>query len=206
MTASTTRAALTSTRSGRSAPNLATAGADPMGKLIYAPIASLDGYIEDEQGRFEWAAPDDEVLAFVNELERPVVTHLYGRRMYETMVYWETADTSSDQPALVREWAEIWRDRDPPTEARLTLGHHDRGRRAGRPGDGGRTGRRGPSPARADPRRRGQAGPAARRPDPARAGRRAPLPTQRRRSPPLPHNPLSAAAISIKPLSPPNPV
>jgi dihydrofolate reductase len=78
-------------------------------KLIYAPIASLDGYIEDEQGTFEWAAPDDEVLAFVNELERPVGIHLYGRRMYEMMVFWETADTGSGQPALVREWTEIWR-------------------------------------------------------------------------------------------------
>jgi len=80
-----------------------------MAKLIYAPIASLDGYIEDEQGRFEWAAPDDEVMAFVNDLVRPIGIHLYGRRMYETMVYWETADTGGDQPALNREWAGIWR-------------------------------------------------------------------------------------------------
>jgi dihydrofolate reductase len=80
-----------------------------MAKLIYAPIASLDGYIEDEHGRFEWAAPDDETMAFVNDLVRPMGIHLYGRRMYETMVYWETADTGSDQPALTREWTEIWR-------------------------------------------------------------------------------------------------
>jgi dihydrofolate reductase len=58
-------------------------------RLIYSVIASLDGYIEDEDGRFDWAAPDDEVHAFVNELERSVGTYLYGRRMYETMVYWE---------------------------------------------------------------------------------------------------------------------
>ena len=61
-----------------------------MAKLIYSAIASLDGYVEDESGGFEWAAPDEEVHAFVNDLERPVGTYLYGRRMYETMAYWET--------------------------------------------------------------------------------------------------------------------
>ena len=69
-----------------------------MGKLIYSAIASLDGYIADENGNFDWAAPDEEVHAFVNDLERPVGTYLYGRRMYETMVYWETAPTSPTQP------------------------------------------------------------------------------------------------------------
>ncbi len=64
-----------------------------MGKLIYAAIASLDGYVEDEEGRFDWAAPDEEVHAFVNDLERPIGIYLYGRRMYETMVFWETAST-----------------------------------------------------------------------------------------------------------------
>ena len=64
-----------------------------MAKLIYSPIASLDGYVEDAQGRFDWAAPDPEVHAFVNELERSVGTYLYGRRMYETMVFWETVST-----------------------------------------------------------------------------------------------------------------
>ena len=58
-----------------------------MAKLIYSPIASLDEYIEDEEGEFGWAAPDDELLAFVNDLERPIGTYLYGRRMYETMVF-----------------------------------------------------------------------------------------------------------------------
>ena len=62
-----------------------------MGKLIYSPIASLDGYVEDAQGKFDWAAPDEEVHAFVNDLERSIGTYLYGRRMYETMVFWETA-------------------------------------------------------------------------------------------------------------------
>ena len=80
-----------------------------MAKLIYSAIASLDGYVEDEQGRFEWAAPDEEVHAFVNDLERPIGVYLYGRRMYETMVYWETAGTGSDQRAVSRDFAEIWR-------------------------------------------------------------------------------------------------
>ncbi len=80
-----------------------------MAKLIYTVIASLDEYIEDEQGGFQWAAPDDEVLAFVNDLERPIGTHLYGRRMYETMAIWETWGTGSDQPAGMRDFAQIWR-------------------------------------------------------------------------------------------------
>ena len=67
-----------------------------MAKLIFSAITSLDGYIEDERGNFDWAAPDEEVHSFVNELERPVGTYLYGRRMYETMVYWETAQALAD--------------------------------------------------------------------------------------------------------------
>ena len=80
-----------------------------MTKLIYSAIASLDGYVEDEDGTFDWAAPDDEVHAFVNDLERPIATYLYGRRMYETMVYWETVSTAPDQAWVIREFAEIWR-------------------------------------------------------------------------------------------------
>jgi len=80
-----------------------------MAKLIYSAIASLDGYIEDEQGKFDWAAPGEEEHAFVNDLERPIGTHLYGRRMYETMVYWETVGTGADQPAVIRDFAETWR-------------------------------------------------------------------------------------------------
>ena len=72
-----------------------------VGRLIYSAIASLDGYIEDESGTFDWAAPDDEVHAFINELERPIGTYLYGRRMYETMVAWESVDSHP--------YAEIWR-------------------------------------------------------------------------------------------------
>lgn len=79
-----------------------------MARLIYSAIASLDGYIEDEDGRFDWAAPDDEVHAFVNELERSVGTYLYGRRMYETMVYWERRPDPAEQPSFAQEYAEIW--------------------------------------------------------------------------------------------------
>jgi dihydrofolate reductase len=79
-----------------------------MAKLIYAAIASLDGYIEDAEGNFDWAAPDEEVHAFVNELERPVGTYLYGRRMYETMVFWENPSDLPDQPAVFQDFAEIW--------------------------------------------------------------------------------------------------
>ena len=80
-----------------------------MARLIYSAIASLDGYVEDVQGNFDWAAPDEEVHAFVNELERPVGTYLYGRRMYETMVYWETVSTHGDRSPASRDFAEIWR-------------------------------------------------------------------------------------------------
>lgn len=79
-----------------------------MAKLIYSAIGSLDGYVEDASGKFEWAAPDEEVHAFVNELERPIGTYLYGRRMYETMVFWETIDPDGDWPAVAREFAAIW--------------------------------------------------------------------------------------------------
>jgi dihydrofolate reductase len=79
-----------------------------MAKLIYSAIASLDGYVEDDAGNFDWAAPDEEVHAFVNDLERPIGTYLYGRRMYETMVFWETVSTGRDQPGVTRDFAEIW--------------------------------------------------------------------------------------------------
>ena len=79
-----------------------------MAKLIYSVIASLDGYVADEDGNFEWAAPDAEVHAFVNDLERHIGTYLYGRRMYETMVYWETADALPDQSPVVQDYTRIW--------------------------------------------------------------------------------------------------
>lgn len=79
-----------------------------MGKLIYSAITSLDSYIEDVDGKFDWAVPDQEVHAFINEAERPIGTYLYGRRMYETMVYWETAHTLPGPPSAGRDYAEIW--------------------------------------------------------------------------------------------------
>src|SRR5881275_3270849 len=80
-----------------------------MAKLIYSAITSLDGYVEDTDGKFEWAAPDEEVHAFVNDLERPISTYLYGRRMYETMVFWETAGAAADEADVFRDYAELWR-------------------------------------------------------------------------------------------------
>jgi len=79
-----------------------------MAKLIYWAITSLDGYIADEDGNFDWAAPDEEVHAFVNDLEGPVGTYLYGRRMYEVMVAWETAHTFADQRPVMQDFAKIW--------------------------------------------------------------------------------------------------
>jgi dihydrofolate reductase len=79
-----------------------------MAKLMFSSIASLDGYVADEHGNFDWGAPDEEVHTFFNELERPIGTYLYGRRMYDVMRYWETADTE-DQPGYMREYARIWK-------------------------------------------------------------------------------------------------
>ena len=79
-----------------------------MAKLIYSAIASLDGYVADEDGNFDWAAPDEEVHGFVNDLERPVGTYLYGRRMYEVMVAWETPHALADQSPVTQDYAEIW--------------------------------------------------------------------------------------------------
>jgi dihydrofolate reductase len=76
--------------------------------LIYSAIASLDGYVVDADGSFDWAAPDEEVHAFVNDLERPIGTYLYGRRMYDVMTYWEAAPTAGDAPAVMRDFARIW--------------------------------------------------------------------------------------------------
>jgi dihydrofolate reductase len=81
------------------------------GRLVYAAIASLDGYVADEDGRFDWSAPDEEVHAVVNDLERAAGTALYGRRMYEVLVAWETLETEGE-PAVIRDFAALWRDTD----------------------------------------------------------------------------------------------
>jgi dihydrofolate reductase len=83
-----------------------------MAKLTYSAITSLDGYIADENGNFDWAAPDEEVHTFVNDLERPVGTYLFGRRMYEVMVAWETMPTLADQPTVIRDFADMWHSAD----------------------------------------------------------------------------------------------
>ena len=79
-----------------------------MALLSYSMIASLDGYVADESGRFDWAVPSEEVHGFVNDLERGIGTYLYGRRMYETMVFWETVDPGGPSAAM-QDYAEIWR-------------------------------------------------------------------------------------------------
>lgn len=83
-----------------------------MGKLIYAANISLDGFIEDESGSFEWSVPDEDVHAFWNDHERHIGISLYGRRMYETMRVWERDDWLTGEPDVVREYAQIWRDTD----------------------------------------------------------------------------------------------
>src|SRR5688500_14263816 len=78
-----------------------------MAKLIYSAITSLDGYVADEDGNFDWAEPDEEVHTFINDLERPVGTYLLGRRMYEVMLSWETI-ALADQPPFTQDFAAIW--------------------------------------------------------------------------------------------------
>ncbi len=79
-----------------------------MAKLIYTGITSLDGYIADAEGNFDWSAPDEEVHAFVNELERPTRTYLLGRRTYEVLAVWDTMDLSAEPPVM-QDFAEIWK-------------------------------------------------------------------------------------------------
>lgn len=79
-----------------------------MANLIYSALTSLDGFIEDSDGSFEWAAPDEEVHGFINDLERPAGTHLYGRRMYETMQVWETDPNLAADSALMQDYAQVW--------------------------------------------------------------------------------------------------
>jgi hypothetical protein len=82
-----------------------------MARLIYSTLASLDGYAADPAGDFAWAAPDEEVYAFINDLERPVGTYLYGRRMWEVMRVWSDLPGLAAEPVVVREFAAIWRRR-----------------------------------------------------------------------------------------------
>ena len=79
-----------------------------MPKLFYAALASLDGYVEDEAGKFDWAEPDEDVHAVVNDLESSLGTYLYGRRMYETMAVWESDASLGADSAVMREYARIW--------------------------------------------------------------------------------------------------
>ncbi len=80
-----------------------------MASLIYSTIASLDGYIADEDGNFAWAAPDEEVHAFINDLARPVGTYLLGRRMYDVLEYWDDPPALEQEPSVIRDFTEIWR-------------------------------------------------------------------------------------------------
>jgi dihydrofolate reductase len=83
-----------------------------MGKLVYTAIASLDGYVADESGKWEWSIPDDEVHAFVNDAGRGVGTYLMGRRMYEVLVAWEDFESFEDQRPVMRDFADVWRNAD----------------------------------------------------------------------------------------------
>lgn len=80
--------------------------------LIYSAITSLDGFVADRDGDFAWSAPDEEVHSFVNDLERPVGTYLYGRRLYEVMKVWDSSEAFADEPSVIREYAEIWQSAD----------------------------------------------------------------------------------------------
>ena len=92
-----------------------------MGKLIYSAIMSLDGYIEDSAGTFDWAMPDEEVHQYINDLERAAGTYLYGRRMYETMAVWETDPSLAAESPLLRDFASIWQAADKIVYSRTCL-------------------------------------------------------------------------------------
>ena len=98
-----------------------------MAELIHTAIASLDGYVNDADGRFEWAAPDEHVHAFVNELERPIGTYLYGRRLYETMRFWDLDSPEIDSSPVSRDYAALWRSADKVVYS-TTLADVDTGR------------------------------------------------------------------------------
>ncbi|MGH2759816.1 MAG: dihydrofolate reductase family protein [Actinomycetota bacterium] len=83
-----------------------------MAELVYTAITSLDGYVADASDNFDWAAPDEEVHAFVNDLSRPIGTFLLGRRMYEVLVVWEDPMMLEDESSAIRDFAQIWRSAD----------------------------------------------------------------------------------------------
>ncbi|MEU1588089.1 dihydrofolate reductase family protein [Micromonospora sp. NPDC005710] len=83
-----------------------------MAKLIYVTNVSLDGYIEDEHGRFDWTPPEDDYFAFVTDLVRPMGTYLYGRRLYESMSVWETDPTLAERSKLTADFADVWQTAD----------------------------------------------------------------------------------------------
>ena len=83
-----------------------------MAKFVYSMIASLDGYVEDAGGRFDWAAPDEEVHTLVNDLEQPIGTYLFGSKMYETIVFWERAGLADNDPEVIRDVESLWRGAD----------------------------------------------------------------------------------------------
>ncbi|MEX2246379.1 MAG: dihydrofolate reductase family protein [Dehalococcoidia bacterium] len=93
-----------------------------MAKLIYSAITSLDGYVADADGNFDWAAPDEELHTFANDLERSIGTHLYGRRMYETMVYWEGPPGIEQAPPFIRDYAKIWQAADKIVYSKALVG------------------------------------------------------------------------------------
>jgi dihydrofolate reductase len=93
-----------------------------MTDLIYHAICSVDGYVNDVDGRFDWAAPDAEVHAFVNDLERPIGTYLYGRRLYETMAVWQTFGLDPAEHPAVRDYGELWRAADKVVYSRTLEG------------------------------------------------------------------------------------
>jgi dihydrofolate reductase len=83
-----------------------------MARLVYAVLASLDGYVADEAGNFDWAAPGEDVHRFINELERSVGTYLFGRRLYEIMAVWQDFPDIEQEPEVIGEYAAIWQSAD----------------------------------------------------------------------------------------------
>ena len=199
-----------------------------MASLIYSTIASLDGYIADENGKFDWAEPDEEVHTFINDLERPVGTHLLGRRMYEVLAYWDDPPALDEQPSFVQEFAAIWQAADkvvysrtletaptartrlegtfdpgghPAAEATVGSRCHRGPSRSRRPGHQGRVGRRLSDVRGASRRRSRHSVSAARWSHRARTAGRTSVP-QWHRVPPLPHPDVMSCARAFRGATP----